>query len=76
VAGAGELTADEAERIIRTLAADRAIHSREIIHPVRVALTGKTAGPGLFELMGLLGKERVARRLDEAANYIRRPTGA
>ncbi|HEY6101661.1 MAG TPA: glutamate--tRNA ligase [bacterium] len=72
VAGAGEFTAGEAERVIRTLAADRSIHSREIIHPARVALTGKTAGPGLFELMELLGKARVVRRLEEAVTYIGR----
>jgi glutamyl-tRNA synthetase len=75
VAGGGELNAGEAERLVRALAADRAMHSREIIHPARVALTGKTAGPGLFELIGLLGKDRVARRLDEAASYIRRHSG-
>jgi len=71
VAAGGDLTAEEAERAVRTLAVDRAIHSREIIHPARVALTGKTAGPGLFELMGLLGKDRVVRRLDDAARYVR-----
>jgi glutamyl-tRNA synthetase len=75
IAGGGELNAGEAERLIRALASDRAIPSREVIHPARVALTGKTAGPGLFELMGLLGKDRVVRRLDEAAGYIRRNSG-
>lgn len=36
------------------------------VHPIRVALTGKTFGPGLFELMALLGPERMRRRLDRA----------
>jgi glutamyl-tRNA synthetase len=35
-----------------------------LVHPTRVALTGKTYGPGLFELMAVLGPERVRRRLD------------
>lgn len=61
-----------AEQIVRQLAADLGIHSREIIHPVRVALTGKTAGPGLFELMALLGRDRVLKRLDDALEWIRR----
>ena len=39
------------------------LQSRELIHPVRVALTGKTIGPGLFEVIYYLGKERVSRRL-------------
>ena len=34
-----------------------------IVHPVRVALTGKTTGPGLFELMEVLGTARVVNRL-------------
>ncbi len=35
-----------------------------IVHPTRVALTGRTAGPGLFELMSVLGPERIVRRLE------------
>lgn len=34
-----------------------------VVHPVRVALTGKTAGPGLFELMSVLGPEKIRQRL-------------
>ncbi|MBS1724383.1 MAG: glutamate--tRNA ligase [Armatimonadetes bacterium] len=37
-----------------------------VVHPVRVALTGKTTGPGLFELMNVLGKDEVAKRLAAA----------
>ncbi|HEY3247888.1 MAG TPA: glutamate--tRNA ligase [bacterium] len=66
VAAAPEVNETEAERLVRQLATDLGIHAREIIHPVRVALTGKTAGPGLFELMGLLGRERIATRLERA----------
>jgi len=38
--------------------------------PIRVALTGGTASPGLFEVMRILGKEEVVRRLTEAARRI------
>jgi len=34
-----------------------------IVHPVRIALTGKTTGPGLFELMSVLGVGRISQRL-------------
>lgn len=37
-----------------------------IVHPTRVALTGKTFGPGLFELMAVLGHDRIVRRLIRA----------
>ncbi len=65
-----------AEEAVRALAAERGIHSREIIHPARVALTGKTVGPGLFELMALLGKDRVVARLDRAVQWTRRSVGS
>jgi len=35
-----------------------------LIHPIRLGLTGKTVSPGLFELMELLGRETVVRRLN------------
>ncbi len=37
-----------------------------VVHPTRVALTGKTTGPGLFELMAVLGPDRIRRRLNRA----------
>lgn len=36
------------------------------VHPVRVALTGRTVGPGLFELMSVLGGARLRQRLERA----------
>ncbi len=60
------------EAAVRGFAARRGIQTRDIVHPLRVALTGKTIGPGLFELMALLGKDRVLRRLDAAVEYVRR----
>jgi glutamyl-tRNA synthetase len=41
-----------------------------LAQPVRMALTGKTASPGLFEIMDILGKEEVLRRLAVAGEYI------
>jgi glutamyl-tRNA synthetase len=63
----GAWSREAAEAAVRSLAEERRIHSRELIHPVRVALTGKTAGPSLFDLMGLLGRQRVVQRLRAAA---------
>jgi glutamyl-tRNA synthetase len=37
-----------------------------VVHPVRVTLTGKTQGPGLYELMTVLGKDRMRARLEKA----------
>ncbi|MFO7784104.1 MAG: glutamate--tRNA ligase [Desulfatiglandales bacterium] len=43
----------------------------KIAQPLRVALTGKTASPGLFEVMVVLGKADVVRRIDAAIQHIR-----
>ncbi len=41
-----------------------------VVHPTRVALTGKTVGPGLFELMSVLGPARMVRRLERARSMV------
>jgi glutamyl/glutaminyl-tRNA synthetase len=41
-----------------------------IVHPMRVAMTGKTVGPGLWELMAALGRETMIKRLDRALGQI------
>lgn len=71
VSAGEELDRADAEQIVRQLAADLGVHSRAIIHPARVALTGKTTGPGLFELMGVLGRDRVVDRLNRAVEWMR-----
>jgi glutamyl-tRNA synthetase len=42
----------------------------KIAQPVRVALTGKTASPGIFEIIAILGPERVIPRLEKAIRFI------
>jgi len=42
----------------------------KIHQPIRVALTGGTASPGLFDVMRILGRDEVARRLRGAAERI------
>lgn len=42
----------------------------KIAQPVRVAVTGRTASPGIFEVLDLLGKERSLARLDHASKVI------
>ena len=54
---------EKIESDFRQLTRDLNIQTKELVHPVRVALTGKTVGPGLFEVIYHLGKERVKERL-------------
>ena len=58
------LTAAECEDAVRSFATTHGFEKiGPVVHPTRVALTGKTVGPGLFELMAVLGPERLYKRL-------------
>lgn len=63
---------DKACQIYKTLAAEMNFRSQDMIHPLRRILTGKAVGPGLFEIMGILGKEKTVERLSK---YCRTITG-
>ena len=54
------------ETTLRQLAEELQIKPTKLIHPTRLALSGRTIGPGLFETIELLGKETVVRRLRHA----------
>ncbi|MBI3011002.1 MAG: glutamate--tRNA ligase, partial [Candidatus Omnitrophica bacterium] len=55
------------EEATRALAAEQQLRPKDLIHPVRVAVTGRSVSPPLFEVLSILGKERVLRRLEYAA---------
>jgi glutamyl-tRNA synthetase len=54
------------EAELRGLAAELEVGAGKLIHPLRVAVTGTAASPGIFEVLVLLGQERTLRRLDAA----------
>jgi glutamyl-tRNA synthetase len=54
----------EIEEAFRQMAGELGVEAKELIHPIRVALTGKTVGPGLFEVIHYLGKARTCQRLE------------
>lgn len=56
------------ETTFRNLAKDLNIETKVLIHPIRVALTGKTVGPGLFEVIYYLGKDKTRERLSRWIN--------
>lgn len=61
---------EEVETVLRGLALKLGVKAAKLIHPARMALTGLEVGPGLFEIMELLGKKRVVERLDRAVQFI------
>ena len=54
------------EQLIRALVAERQLSAKELIHPVRVAVTGRSVSPPLFEVLAILGKDTVLKRLEYA----------
>ena len=59
------------EAAYNKIAADNNLALGKVIHPTRLALTGRTVSPGMFDVMVLLGKERTLERLHKAVEYIK-----
>ena len=59
------------ENAVREVASSLQIKGGQIIHPTRVVLSGKKVGPGLFELMLVLGQNKTIKRLKEAIEKIK-----
>jgi len=58
------------EKVYRKLVEELQISSGELFHPTRLAISGRTFGPGLFDIMELLGKERTIQRIEKALDFI------
>jgi glutamyl-tRNA synthetase len=63
IEGVEEYDAPNVEKVFRSFASASGAEAAELVHPVRIALTGKTVGPGLFETMEVLGKGKTIERL-------------
>jgi len=58
------------EQATRALIAQRHLQPKDLIHPTRVAVTGRAVSPPLFEVMSILGKAKVLSRLEHAATRL------
>lgn len=63
-------TAVHLEEGLRDKAAQMGIKASALIHPTRLALSGVTNTPGLFEVMELLGRDACQARLERALGFI------
>ena len=66
LAALAEWNHDAIEAALRELATELEIKPAELIHPARLAVSGRTVGPSVFELLDVLGRERVLARLEKA----------
>lgn len=56
------------ENICRKFAEEHQLKAADIIHPMRMAVSGKMKGAGLFEIMELLGRKKVLERIRKAVS--------
>jgi len=61
--GLEDFSPENIEKIYRDIAEERNLKAAGLIHPTRLAISGKAKGAGLFEMMELLGKEKVLKRM-------------
>jgi glutamyl-tRNA synthetase len=66
LAGLGSWTPDAMEQALRSLAEGRGVAAGKLFQPLRVALTGLSASPGIFDVLALLGRERSLQRISQA----------
>lgn len=68
--GGGAMSIGEAEAMVNRIAASMGIDRAPVIHTLRAASTGRTVGPGLYEILSVLGPARLRRRLARAMEWI------
>jgi glutamyl-tRNA synthetase len=67
-----DFTEKNLENLFLSVMEEKQIKLGKIAQPLRVALTGKTASPGLFEVMSVLGKEKGLARMRKAIDHIQK----
>ena len=67
-----DFTGSSLEELFRKFTETKNIPTGKLIHPVRLAVSGVSFGPGLYELLETLGRERVIRRIERAEAHIRK----
>jgi len=70
LSGLSDFSAEAIEASCRKLADSMELKPAVIIHATRVAVSGRMMGPSLFELLELLGKEKVTKRLEAAGKLV------
>lgn len=60
---------EDFDALLTKLSESRGIKKGAAAQPLRLALTGETASPGLYDIIKILGPEKVAARIDAALAY-------
>lgn len=68
--GLDDFSESALETTLRSLVDSLGLGTRQVFMPIRVAVTGSTATPGLFETLHVIGKERVLERIRKAIQVL------
>ncbi len=70
-----EFVASDLEQVLHGFCETHGIQPGDIIHAIRVAVTGKAAGFGLFDTLEVLGRERCVNRIELALSELEKRRG-
>lgn len=62
---------EDFEKAFNDLAEELSIGKGKLIHPLRLAVSGQSTGPGMFDLLSILGKDEVIKRIRKAISEIK-----
>ena len=68
--GLGEWTVDSTQAAVETVAKRMHVKMGRVAQPLRVAVTGDSASPGIGQTLALLGRGKTLRRLEQAMAYV------
>ena len=63
---------DDIMGVINSLSEELGVKKGKLIHPTRLAVSGTTVGPGLYEMLEALGQASVVNRLQKAIDFIKK----
>ncbi len=66
----GEWSVDSTQAVVETVAEQLQIKMGKVAQPLRVAVTGDAASPGIGQTLALIGREKTLRRLEKAVEYV------
>jgi len=64
-------TKEEYEHALTKVAEELEVGKGKLIHPLRLAVSGQSTGPGMFDILSILGKDEVVKRIKVAVETIK-----
>ncbi|GAB4300194.1 MAG: glutamate--tRNA ligase [Ignavibacteriaceae bacterium] len=70
IKSSGNLSKENYEELLRLTAEENQVGAGQIIHPLRIAVSGVGEGPGVFDILNIIGKEESVKRIERAIKTI------